>query len=58
LDNTENLPIPDDQYMIATPRVEIGEEGRGRSIQKLDPMAVSSKANREVCADVDVHGDA
>jgi hypothetical protein len=40
LDNTENLPIPDDQHMITAPWLEVGEEGRGRSIKKLDALTV------------------
>ena len=39
-DDTENMPVPDHQYMLATPRFEVGEEWRRRSIQKLDVLAV------------------
>lgn len=43
-DDTENMPIPDHQYMIATPGLEVGEEGRGRSIQIVDALALDAKA--------------
>lgn len=43
-DDTENMPIPDHQNMITTPWLEVAEEGRGRSIQKVDALALDAKA--------------
>jgi len=41
--------------MITTPWLEVGEEGRGRSIQKLDALTVKSNSNRQIDADFDIH---
>ena len=49
------MPIPDHEYMVATPGLEVGEEGGGRAIQKVDALALDTQAKWQISADVDVH---